>query len=411
MKTIVFKIGKFPLVSETFVINQILIAMALKFHVKVLVNNLADFEMSRQGAILRKYKIDQKIILQDYQIPKSKFNRLFKAIFLCLFHVNELPYIINYYRTKKKFSLTYLFEFKFFRQLRKVDIIHVQYGTNSKPIDDLKKSGFFNMPLVVTFHGHDAFFPINNLIPKEGYYDKLFEVGDLFTANTPYLKEQLIIIGCPENNTVTVPMCIDTEFFYARKTRPLSKTKINLLSVGRLEEIKGHQWGIKIVAILISKGYNVEYTIIGEGSSRRNLELLISKLNLEHKVKLLGAKSQREIREYYWASDIFMMTSTGVEGNIRETQGIVTLEAQACGLPVVAFESGGVKYTITDGITGFLVKEKDIQSFSNRIMDLINDPVLYKKVAKNTRGFILDHFSLIRITSKWKTIYTHLTNS
>lgn len=407
MKTIIFKIGSFPLLSETFIMNQIVMAINAGYDVEIVISNLADIKKSKQGGILETYNIDKKIIVQDYGIPKSRTIRLLKGIFLIFIYIGKIQNIFNYYQVKEKFSLTYLYEWVFFQRFRKADIVHVQYGTNHKPIDDLKASGSFKMPVLVTFHGHDSFFPINDFIPEKGYYDRLFAVGELFTANTPYLKEQLVNIGCPKDKIMTIPMGVDTDFFYPVRKLYKNNGKIELLSVGRLEKIKGHDLGIKAVSRVIDLGYDVNYNIIGDGNYKGALEDIITDLSLAKQVKLLGAKSHSEIREYYWKADVFLMTSTVVKGNIRETQGLVSLEAQACGLPVVGFASGGVEYTIKDGQTGFLVEEEDVETFALKIVQLIESSALRRQMSINTNKFVEEEFSAKILSDRWGTIYSN----
>ncbi|WP_222861338.1 hypothetical protein, partial [Seonamhaeicola marinus] len=81
-----------------------------------------------------------------------------------------------------KFSLTWLYQLHFYKQFNTAHAIHVQYGTNVNPLDVLKKVGFLKPSLIVTFHGHDVFFPISGYIHNNGYYDNLFGFGDLITA-------------------------------------------------------------------------------------------------------------------------------------------------------------------------------------------------------------------------------------
>jgi colanic acid/amylovoran biosynthesis glycosyltransferase len=171
---------------------------------------------------------------------------------------------------------------------------------------------------------------------------------------------------------------------------------------------KGHAYGIKAVSLLVKKGYNISYIIIGEGEEKTNLKNLIKSLNLEKNVVLTGAKDQQFIRDHLQQSDIFLMTSTHDETGRRETQGVVTGEAQACGLPVCAFNSGGVPYTMVDGETGFLSEEKDIKGMADNIEKLIVNQELRKKMSNNARNFVVEHYSLKSSAAKMQNIYQKL---
>jgi colanic acid/amylovoran biosynthesis glycosyltransferase len=219
-KGIIFKIGQFPHLSETFILAQIITAIKCGYDVKLLIGELLDFETSKQLDLITKYEIDKKIIIENYRIPKNKVIRLIKWFALLSFNFSNIKTIIQFHKGNIKFSLTWLYQWVFYNGFNDVAIFHVQYGTNSTTLGLLKKAGF-KPSLIVTFHGHDAFFPINGFIPNNGYYDNLFKYGNLITANTPYLADKVMGLGCPKDLISIVPVGVDTDFFY-----PVSEYKI-----------------------------------------------------------------------------------------------------------------------------------------------------------------------------------------
>ena len=111
---------------------------------------------------------------------------------------------------------------------------------------------------------------------------------------------------------------------------------------------------------LVQKGLNVSLTIIGEGSERLALETLIHQYRLEKYILLLGSKNAQEIRNELQAHDIYLLLAVPVDFERRESQGLATIEAQACGLPAIVFDSGGVKYTVQNEYSGFISKAKNV---------------------------------------------------
>jgi colanic acid/amylovoran biosynthesis glycosyltransferase len=405
MKTILFKIKQFPHLSETFIVNQIIMAIELGYDVKILVKDILNFNESTYNELFEKYGISDIIILDQYNIPTNKFWRLCKAAGIILRRISEIFKFLKYVKLKSRFSLTWIFEIAFYDQFRDINIIHVQYGTNVHPIDILKKTGFLNAKLIVSFHGHDAFFPINGLISQDGYYDHLFSGDNLIIANTPYLKQQLMDIKCPEDRIEVIPIPVDTDYFSPGYKPKNINNSIRLISIGRLESIKGHRFGILAIDKLSQMGIDVEYLIIGEGSNRKELESLIQSKRLNNKVTLLGKKDQSEIREELRKADIYLMTSVTFNNQIKETQGLATIEAQACGLPVVAFDSGGVSFTIIDGKTGFLCEEENLLEFTAHVKWLIDHDKLRHNFSKNAKQFVKAHYSKKEISLKWKQLY------
>lgn len=409
-KKIVFKIGQFPYLSETFILAQIITAIKCGYDVRLLVGELLNFDTSKQQDLILKYSIDKKIIIEDYQIPKNKLLRLIKGLFIFVVSLNYLKQIFLFYKGRHKFSLTWLYQWYFYNQFNDVAIFHVQYGTNSGTLALLKKTGF-KPSLIVTFHGHDAFFPINGFIPNNGYYDNLFKYGNLMTANTPYLADKIIELGCPKELLSIIPVSVDTEFFQPLKKARNRQGMCKLITVGRLNIVKGHIYAFEVVNKLKQAGYNVMLTVIGEGSERVNLENYIRDNKLFDSIVLVGAKSHERIRDLLVESDIFLFPSVSLYyGKSTETQGLATIEAMSCGLPVVAFDSGGVKYTFEDGISGFVCDEYDIDCMMNKVRVLIDDFERYKLMSNQAVVFANKNFSQRWIDSKWKITYKNLSD-
>jgi len=404
-KKIVFKIPEFPHVSETFLVAQIVTAINLGYNIKIITRKL----ISNNISLIEKYQLLDKVIIEDYKIPSKKFDRALKWILLLIINFKDVYYVIKYYREHPKFSLSWLYQWVFYKQFNNVSIFHVQYGTNSKPLDILKKTGF-KPAVIVTFHGHDAFFPINGFIPNNGYYDNLFKYGNLITVNTPYLADKIIELGCPKDILSIIPVGVDIGFFYPNTEVKKNHKALKLITVGRLDKVKGHHFCVEAVHQLINKGTDVTLTIIGDGSERESIETLIAKYQLGEKVFMEGKKSQREVRQALWEHDIYLLATVALSDGRRETQGLATLEAQACGLPVVVFDSGGVKYTLEDGISGFVCDEYDIDCMISKVKILVDDFDKYKQMSNEAVAFANKNFSQQLIDSKWKTIYSNLSN-
>lgn len=381
-------------------------AINLGYKVEILLNQLLNIEESTHQDLLEEYQLLDRIIIEDYRVPNNKVFRLVKWFFLLAFNFKDIVAIISFYRENRTFSLTWLYQWIFYKQFNEASIFHVQYGTSSTTLAKLKKTGY-KPSLVVTFHGHDAFFPINGFIPNNGYYDNLFQFGDLITVNTPYLAEQVLHLGCPENKMKIIPVGVNSDFFYPLLAESTNRRTIKLLTIGRIVPVKGHSYCIEAVRLLIEKGLDVTLTIIGEGSERKKIEALIKKHRLDHCVFMIGKKSQLEIRELLWEHDLYLLTAIALADGRRETQGLATLEAQACGLPVVAFDSGGVKYTLQDGKTGFIVKEYDIDSLVSKI-ELLKDFKMHKQFRNKAITFVKKHYSQKSIDEKWRVIYNDL---
>lgn len=410
-KTIIFKISEFPHVSETFIVTHIISTIKMGYDVKILVNKLILSNFDSYQSIFEKYELSEKIFLENYEIPKNKLVKIFKWIYLLLLNFSSILSIYSFLKIQKKFSLYSLYQWCFFQKFNNDHcIFHIQYGTNKHPIDLLKASGYFKPSVIVTFHGHDAFFPINGFIPNNGYYDMLFKTANLITANTPYLANQLNMIGCLENKIDIVPVGVNTSFFKPIPEKLFSKEKLKIITVGRLDSGKGHIYGIEIIKRLVSNGIPIEFSIVGEGNELQNLQNQIEVNGLQEHVFLLGKKNQKEIRELFWKHDLYLLTAVAMEGGRRETQGLATIEAQSSGLPAIVFDSGGVKYTVKDGVTGYVCEEFNIDEVVTKIKTLYDDVALTSEMSKNTQKFVEEHYSLSSVEKKWEIIYKNIFN-
>ncbi|RUM58032.1 MAG: hypothetical protein DSY60_03045 [Persephonella sp.] len=159
-----------------------------------------------------------------------------------------------------------------------------------------------------------------------------------------------------------------------------------ILNVSRLIKEKGHEYLIKAFKIVKEKRKNARLVILGEGEERANLEALIKELNLENSVYLLGYKSNPY--KYMINSDVYVLTSS-YEGFSRSV-----LEAQALGLPVIAFKSKGshVEYLNNSAL---FVKDKDEKALAKAIINLLeNDRLMdeYKnKSLQNIKNFSIEN--------------------
>ena len=159
---------------------------------------------------------------------------------------------------------------------------------------------------------------------------------------------------------------------------------------------------------MIEEGWDLHYILIGDGPEEENIRKLIKEKHLEQYITLAGRKTQEEIRGYLQEQDIFLMTSITDPGYGVESQGLVTAEAQACGLPVVAFDSGGVKYTIEENKTGFIVPEGDIDGMVSKLRQLLDKSELRTEMGQRAPEFISENFSQAAVKKRWCEIYDSL---
>jgi len=187
------------------------------------------------------------------------------------------------------------------------DVIHCHFGPNGNLAVVLKDLGVIRSKIITAFHGYDLTCHMRSY--GDNVYDYLFTKGDLFLPISEYWKNRLIKLGCCKDKIVVHRMGVDTNKFLFSPRKPKNDDKVKLLTIARLVEKKGVEYGIMSVAEVIQKHPNVVYEIIGDGLLRRNLEGLIEDLKIGDRVKLLGWKQQEEVVKLMEEADILLAPS------------------------------------------------------------------------------------------------------
>jgi colanic acid/amylovoran biosynthesis glycosyltransferase len=386
-----FKVNSFPEISETFVLNSIISAVHAGHEVRIITDEIKSLDNSSQKNIFEAYSILDKT--SSFNQPTSKKLR-YKEFFNLLIHPTRIYYYLKLCLYRKKVTLDYVFYLKFYASLRDVDVFHVHFATALEPLLYLKKTGFLKANIVVTFHGYDAHFMPRGKVLKQLTEDYSTYIN-VVTVNSQYLKTKLVAQGFKEKMIYVVPIGVDTSFFNGKRTNEDKTEVLRLISVGRLIPLKGQRYGIETVKKLVDKGLQLSYTIIGDGPEYDALSDLIHKLNLNGIVKLLGQKSQMDIKEAFSCHDVFIMPSTIDKNGRREAFGLVSIEAQAMGLPVIGFQSGGFPETVQHSVTGFILKDKDVAALSKKIVLFYNNRTVLNEMSINAMSNAKHNFDLL----------------
>ena len=178
-----------------------------------------------------------------------------------------------------------------------------------------------------------------------------------------------------------------------------NKDKKILLSVGGLYKIKGHHLIIRALKKVIEKGYNAELWIVGGGYYKNHLISLAKELYISSKVKFLGKKGHKELAKIYNMSDVFVLA------NYQEITPAVN-EAMACGKPVVAMECGGYDFVIPNENYGIISKRFNTKDMADKIITLIKNKDLAKKIANKGRQHIIKNFGIKNVAEKIYKCFT-----
>ena len=280
------------------------------------------------------------------------------------------------------------------------DLIYSNYWMSGMVGELISKQ--LKIPHIITFHTMGLTKRTVNYLENESDFRidnelDLLNKSDAIVVPTYQEKENLILNYKTENNIYIVSPGVDLEKFKSknkfesREKLRLSQTSKILLSVGRLEPLKGYDVLINALSFLdTSDDFDVQLLIIGgDGKSKKELERLNSlklKYGLSKRVNFLGVIDHDKLPLYFSAADVFVMPSA------HETFGIAALEASACNLPVIAPQVGGLKSVVKHAQTGFLSDSNRCpESLMHYLEILLKNEPLREQFGINSRSHALNY--------------------
>jgi colanic acid/amylovoran biosynthesis glycosyltransferase len=407
---IAFLLSTFPQVSETFILNQITGLIDRGHEVDI-------FAFAAGSASIMHPDIKQHHLLDHtyyVRMPKNKLHRLIGAATQLVKSLSQSNFsllrTLNVARYgKKALGLSMLYTALLFLDKGPYDIIHCHFGPNGNLGIQLREIGALKGKIVVTFHGYD----MTSYVFEHGtnVYDYLLRNGDLFLPVSQLWKNELISWGCSGEKIRVHHMGIATQRYTFGQNRNKRDGKVNILSIARLVEKKGIQYGIEAVGRVIGNYPNIEYRIVGDGPMKREIESVVTRLNLGDKVKLLGWKNQEEVLHYLKDADFLLAPSVTARNGDREGIPVVLMEAMAMGLPVLSTCHSGIPELVQDGVTGFLVPEGDIAALADRLVYLLAHPERRLVLGVAARRQVEDLFDSDKLNDDLVGIYQSLLDS
>jgi colanic acid/amylovoran biosynthesis glycosyltransferase len=289
------------------------------------------------------------------------------------------------------------------------DIIQCHFGLLGRKGMLLRDIGAIDGSLVTAFHGVDISQNIRLL--GEDAYNDLFQAGDLFLPACDHWRRRLIELGCDESRIIIHRMGIDIEKFAFTPRTGFQQGQVQLVTVARLTEKKGLEYSIRAVARALTHYADIRYTIIGSGPLKSKLEELIQELGLGGIVTLAGPKTREEIIKTLSQSHIFLHPSVTANDGDQEASPVSIQEAMAMGLPVVSTFHGGIPELVENGVSGFLVPERDAEALAEKLIYLIDHPEQWFDLSQAGRARIKRQHEINQLNDRLVTIYQHLLES
>ena len=294
----------------------------------------------------------------------------------------------------------------------KVDVIHSHHPflLGQAAVDKAKD---FGLPLVFTFHTryreYSHYFPISQETVQE------FVKGAIDNWLRNYIRQCQHIVVPSESirriladeygvisQTTVIPTGLNLEN-YRRANGAGIRKKLGwqddtvLISVGRLAKEKNWETMLSAAKIVLEQRTGIKLVIIGDGPYREKLEKITEKAGIARNVEFVGKVPFEQVPDYLKAADLFCFAS------VTETQGLVTMEALAAGLPVVAVNATGTRDVLEDNVQGFLT-ENSPEALANGVLRILDDKSLYRRFQKEARVKVQE-FDINQLAEKLVAVY------
>ncbi len=303
---------------------------------------------------------------------------------------DEFPFSSMDFRFYKGYKVALPFGIS--KRAKNLDIVHI-HGLFSMAIAGLYVSKRYRLPRILTYHtpaDHYIGYITRNKTIQTGlmklynlWERKLLNSCDMVTVPSNSIRDMLLRKGVKE--VTVLSNGIDLDFFKPVNTESFRKKfRISAKKVIGFCGRFGYEKHLEDL-IGIADNFDGEILIAGQGPAEDHFRRIS---RAKKNVKFIGFLTREELLEFYSCLDLFIFPSTA------ETQGLVALEAMACGTPVVGADALALKDTIQDGVNGYCYKQGDLK----RLMQLID------KAYKNRDELIRNGLETVKEHSLEKTI-------
>lgn len=271
-------------------------------------------------------------------------------------------------------------------------------------------SGFKNV--FVLGHGTE-FLSANSFFRKKiwlGWYANfILRKSKLVIANSNYTKG-LVHSVSSKSVKFALPLAVNHNFFKPIETQKSQSQKLKIGIVSRIEQFKGHDFIMNVIAKLPAAYRNkIEFNIAGTGPYTPELEQLAEKLGMSDQVHFYGFVNDLDLPNFYNSNDLFILCSRENPDNISvEGFGLVFLEAQACGLPVIGANTGGIADAIDHENGGWLINQDNEEELRKVLMAILDDRTMLTTMGLKARNRVLKGYTWDIYCSKlFKLIQNH----
>lgn len=359
-----FFLLKFPVASETFVLNQIVGFIEMGYEVEIVAIHKGDLQHTH--AVFDQYQLAKKTtwLLEE---PQGKLAKLcFRALQTVKgLHRTTVWRAMNMTRYGDEARNLILSTICASPRTHQADVFIAHFGPAGVTAAKLRELRFLEGKIATVFHGID----ISHRQVLEHYtpeYQKLFARGDVMLPISELWAERLAVMGCPSEKIAVSRMGVDMNNFALRPGKAAG-SPLQIISVARLTEKKGLHVAIEACRKLKARGVAFRYHILGIGPWEHRLRALIAYYQLGDDIIMAGFKPSHIVKAMLNDADLFLLPSiTGSDGDM-EGIPVALMEAMAVGIPVISTRHSGIPELIDSEHSGWLVPENNPDALADTL--------------------------------------------
>ncbi len=360
-----FFLLKFPLASETFVLNQIVAFINMGYEVEIVALHKGD--LSNTHAAWREYRLAEKThwLLDEPEGKLAKLRYRGLAILAGAGRASTWKALNMSRYGEEARNLILAAICGLTPRVFSADVFIAHFGPAGVTAAKLRELGMLKGKIATVFHGIDVSHRevLNHYTPE---YQQLFRRGDLMLPISELWASRLLAMGCPMEKIAISRMGVDITRFTLRPVK-VPGTPLQIVSVARLTEKKGLHVAIEACRLLKAQGVAFTYRILGIGPWEQRLRTLIEQFQLEDVIEMPGFKPSHEVKAILDDADVFLLPSvTGADGDM-EGIPVALMEAMAVGIPVVSTVHSGIPELVDANKSGWLVPENDAVALAERL--------------------------------------------
>jgi len=333
------------------------------------------------GVFFPKKADDGQYNLREFSLLKKAFSKL------------GMPGVYNKYLRNPQLI-------RYFKK-QNIQLVLAEFGPVGAEV--LECCQALHIPLIVHFHGYDAY--VHGIFKKYGEkYKAMFAYASYLVAVSSDMKKKLIEVGAPEHKIVLNPYGPNHAFF---RVKPSFQT-CTFIAVGRFVEKKAPHLTLEAFRQVKAAVPEVRLLMVGEGKLLEKCQHLVKDWNLETSVTFYGAATPGELISLFENAYCFVQHSIVATNGDSEGTPVAVLEACAAGLPVIATRHAGIQDVIIHGETGFLVEEHDVESMADCMVQLAKNKSLTQQFGHKGRQVIKESYMMDKHISTLDTLIESL---